>query len=156
MANGEWRMANRSEEGTPDLPYSLLATRYSLFAIRFYSPFSRSPLTTRQPVAAPDHRVAVGRNDAARDQILQMRQHGIAGRAGQPRIDADIDRAHHGRNIRFAFGETMQDRGFAGLTVPDQETHVAPPFRDFRSVAGKIQILLALRQPFQRGHVVDH
>src|SRR5260221_364393 len=100
----------------------------------------------------PDHRVAVGRHDAARDQILQMRQHGIAGGTGQPRVDADIDRAHDGGNIGFAFGEAMQDRGLAGPAVADQETHIARSFRDFRPVAREIQILVALGQPFQRGH----
>jgi hypothetical protein len=54
------------------------------------------------------------------------------------------------------FRQTMQDRGLAGLAVPDQEAHIARRFRDFRSVAGEIQILLALRQSLERGHVVDH
>src|SRR5665811_411776 len=57
---------------------------------------------------------------------------------------------------RLALGEAMQDRGFAGLAVTDQEAHITRAFRDFRSVAGKIQIFVTNGQPFQRGHVVDH
>ena len=85
-----------------------------------------------------------------------MRQHGIAGGARQPRIDADIDRAHHGRDIGLALGEPMQDRGFARLAMPRQEAHIARAIRNFRAVAGEIQILVALRQRVERGHVVDH
>ncbi len=64
-----------------------------------------------------------------------MRQHGIAGGVGQPRVDADIDRADHGRDVGLALGEAVQDRGFAGLTMPGQETDVTRPFRNFRPMA---------------------
>ncbi len=33
----------------------------------------------RHPIGPADHRIALRRHDAARDQIFQMRQHGIAG-----------------------------------------------------------------------------
>ena len=116
VARCEWRSSESNRESRTRL-------RHSLFA------------NASQPVRPADHRIAIGRNDPARDQILQMRQHGIAGRRRQPRVDADIDRAHHGRNIRLALGEAMQDRGLARLAMPDQETHIARSFRDFRAVA---------------------
>ncbi len=90
------------------------------------------------------------------DQILQMRQHGIAGRARQPRVDADIDRAHEGRNVGLALGEAVQDRGFAGLAMADQEPDIALRVRNFRAVAGKIQVFVPPVEPIERGHVVDH
>ena len=92
-------------------------------------------VTSRHPIRAPDHRIAVRRHDPARDQVFQMRQHGIAGGIRQPRVDADIDRAHHGRDVGLALGKAMQDRGFAGLAVPGQETDVTRSFRNFRPVA---------------------
>ena len=110
---------------------------------------SRQSLLQCQPVRPADHRIAIGRHDAASDQVFQMRQHGIAGRVHQAGIDADIDRAHHGGDIGLALGEPMQDRGFARLAVPDQETHIARPFRNFRAMAGEIQILLARGEPVQ-------
>src|ERR1700686_3039748 len=97
IANREWRIGKKIGSVLLRFFYSLFAPSYSLLPIR------HSPL--RQSVAPTDHRVAIGRNDATRHQIFQMRQHGITGRTGQPRVDADIDRAHHGGNIRLAFGE---------------------------------------------------
>jgi hypothetical protein len=110
-------------------------------------PIRYSPLN--HAVASTNHRIAVSRNDAAGDQIFQMGQHGIAGRAGQARIDADIDGAHHGRDVGFAFGEPMQDRGLAGLAMPGKKTYVTLGFRNFRPMALEIQILVACFQPRQ-------
>ena len=56
----------------------------------------------RQSVAAAGRRRAVGRDLAARDQVLEMRQHRQAGRPGEPRIEPDIDVAHHRRDVGFA------------------------------------------------------
>ncbi len=36
---------------------------------------------SRSSIAPSDHRIAGGRHDAARDQIFQMRKHGITGRS---------------------------------------------------------------------------
>ena len=85
-----------------------------------------------------------------------MRQYGKTGRGHQPRIDADIDRAHHAGDVRFALGEPVQDRSLARLPMPDQEAHIARAVGNFRAVAGEIQILLARGEPIQRRHVVDH
>ena len=46
----------------------------------------------RQAIAAGDRGRAVGRDRAARHQILQMRQHRHAGGLDQPRIEIDVDR----------------------------------------------------------------
>ncbi len=85
-----------------------------------------------------------------------MRQHGIAGRAGQSRVEADIDRAHHGGDIGLALGEAMQDRGFARPAVAGEEADIALGFRNFRAMAREVQIFCAGLQPVERGHVVDH
>jgi len=37
-----------------------------------------------------------------------MGQHGIAGRPRQSRVEADIDRAHHGRDVGLPLGRPMQ------------------------------------------------
>ena len=72
-----------------------------------------------QAVGAADRRRAFGRDDAARDQILEMRQHGKRGGAGQPRIEPDIDRPHQRRDVGGAFAEPPQDRCLAALPVAD-------------------------------------
>ena len=138
IANGKYASARRSSP-----------IRYSLFAIR-------------QTVAPPDHGITIRRHNAARDQVFQMRQHRIAGSTGQPRIEADIDRAHHGRDVGLALGEAMQDRGFARAAVPGQETDVARAFRNFRPdievkngdvIEGAGWALEAIATP---GHTANH
>ncbi len=111
---------------------------------------------SRQPIRPLDHRIAVRRHHTTRDQILQVGQHGITRGTHQARVDADVDGADHGGNIRFALGQAMQDRGFAGLAVAGEETHEAAGVGNGRAVAGEISVLLARSEALQRGHIVDH
>src|SRR5689334_15100609 len=113
--------------------YSLLPIRYSL----------------GQSIRPADHGIAVGCDDAPPDQVLQMRQHGIAGSRHQPRIDSDIDGAHHARDVGLTLGQAMQDRGLARLAVADQEAHIARAFRNFGTMAREIAILLARREALE-------
>ena len=46
-----------------------------------------------------------------------MGKNGKPGGTRQPWIDADIDRANDGRNIRRTLGQAMQDRILAGLAM---------------------------------------
>ena len=104
----------------------------------------RNSVSRAKPINAVDRRRAVGRDDAARHQILQMRQHRQAGGAGQPRIDADIDRAHDGRDVGLALAEPVQDRGLARLAMQDVVVDEARRVGDRRAVAGEIDRLAAL------------
>src|SRR6266702_4259169 len=122
----------------------------------FASPRNDEKLGARHPVGPTNHGITIRRHDPAGDQIFQMRQHGVARSRREPGIDADIDRAHHGRDISFTLGEAMQDRGLARLAMADQEAHEARTIRNLGAVAGEIQILLARGEPVERLHVVDH
>jgi uncharacterized protein (DUF1499 family) len=109
-----------------------------------------------KPVDAIDRCRPVGRDETARDQILHMRQHRERGRAGQPRVDADIDRAHDCRDVGRALVQPMQDRGFARLAVQDVIIHEALGFRNGRPVPREVQILVAPHEFEERRHVVAH
>ncbi len=85
-----------------------------------------------------------------------MRQHGKAGAADQPRIDADIDRAHQRRDIGGLFAKPVQDRGFARLPVTDELR--GKTWRVFHraAVTGKISVLGTAGELLQRRHVIAH
>ena len=59
---------------------------------------------------AVDRRGAVGHDQAARHQILQMGKHGQAGRAMQTRIGVAIDRLDHRLDRPVAAPDPLQDR----------------------------------------------
>ena len=86
-----------------------------------------------------DGRRAVGPDQTAHDQILQMREHRQAGGAGQPRIDADINRAHDGGDIGRALAGPVQNRGLARLAVQNVVMDEARRIRDRGSVAGEVK-----------------
>src|SRR4029077_16533988 len=101
-------------------------------------PVRHSLLAIRQPVRPTDHRIAVRLDDPPRDQILQMRQYRIAGGRAQPRIEADIDRPYHRRNVGRALAEAVQDRGLARLAMAGEEADIARGLRNFRAMAGEV------------------
>ena len=75
---------------TPAKPRSRTSNRSS----RRRSPVRRRARAIRSSDSAVDRRHAVGVDDAAGDQIFEVRQDRQTGRAGQARIDVDIDRPH--------------------------------------------------------------
>ncbi len=109
-----------------------------------------------QTVSAADRRRALGRDHAARDQVFQMGQYRQRSRAGEPRIEPDIDRPHQRRDVGRAFAEPPQDRFLATLPVTDIALHEARRVAHRSAVAGEVDRLAPPRQLFQRGHVVAH
>ena len=100
--------------------------------------------------------MAIGHDQAAGDQIFKMSKDGQSGRLGQPRVQADIDRPHNGRNIRLPFGQPAQDGRFAGLTVVDVGTHEALRLPHRSTMARQIDRFRTRREFSQRCHVVLH
>ena len=97
----------------------------------------------RQTIASGDRGRAVGRDQAARHQVLEMGEHRQAGSADQPRIEADIDRPHQGRDVGGAFGEAVQDRRLAAAAVVDIVAHEPAGIVDRPAMTRKVDGLLA-------------
>ena len=102
-----------------------------------------------QAIGAGDGRRALGRDDTARDQILEMRQDGKRSRAGEPRIEPDIDRPHQRRDVGGAFAEPAQDRFLAALPVGDIALNETRRVTHEAAVTGQIDRLAPPRQLFQ-------
>ena len=92
----------------------------------------------------------------ARNHVLQMGEHRQAGGAGQTRVEADIDRAHQGRDVGRPLGQPVQDRRLAALAVADIGLHEARRVADDVAMARQIDALVAAGELVERRHVVAH
>jgi len=115
----------------------------------------RSP-RHRQAVAPIDRGRALRRDQAARAEILQMRQDRKPGRLGEPRIEPDIDRSHQRRDVGFAGGEALEDRRLAGAAVRDVLLHETRRIPHRATVAWKVQRLRPAAELLERRHIIAH
>ena len=109
-----------------------------------------------QAIDAGDRRRALGRDEAARHQVLEMGEHRQPGGAGEARIEPDIDRPHQGRDVGRALAEPVQDRRLAAMPVVDVLAHETRRVAYGAAVAGQIEPLVAPRELVERRHVVAH
>ena len=116
-----------------------------------------APIALATPASryAVDRRRALGRDRAARDQILQVRQHGIPGRRSRAADRGRYRSRARGRDVGLALGQPMQDRGLAGLAVPDV-VGTKRGASGTRRRGREDRSLRRARELGERGHVVAH
>src|SRR5262249_35160140 len=99
-----------------------------------------------QAIDTIDRGLTIGFDHPARDQILEMRKNGKPGGTRQPWIDADINRANDGRNIRRTLRQAMQYRILAGLAMKNVVTDEARRVGNGRTVSRQVNSLRASRE----------
>src|SRR5205085_2535138 len=94
--------------------------------------------------------------EGARDRILEVGGDGASRCRNEPRIEPDINGAHDARNVRFALGQVLQDRGVAPLSMLDVVFDEARRVAHDAAVTREVDRLRAGPELFQRRHVVAH
>ena len=101
-------------------------------------------------------RRALGRNDAAGDEVLEMGEDREPGGAGERRLQALVDRRHHLGDGAVAGGEAVEDRGLALAAVMGERAHHPLRLGHRPAVPRPVQRLVAPAELVERGHEVAH
>src|SRR6516164_1145554 len=114
------------------------------------------PSGAEKAITSVERRPPVARDNAAADQIDQMRVHRPSGREAQPRLKPHIEPPDDRIDMSDAGGEAVEDAGLALAAMSDEGADVGLRLGDRRSVRRPIDRVAAAQQFVERGQVGGH
>ena len=87
-----------------------------------------------------ERRRSIGRDEAARDQILEMGEHRESGGSDEGRLESLIDRRDDRRNGAVSRGEAIEDRGLTLAAMVGEGSQEALRVADRTAMAGPVEV----------------